>query len=80
MSLAPGIPAVRLAAALLIALRLAGALILSALNRAEVRRHAGRPPAAVSAIASCILERKADVAISARHSSERYPQMAVGAK
>ena len=50
MSLAPGIPAVRLAAALLIALRLAGALILSALNRAEVRRHAGRPPAAVSAI------------------------------
>jgi len=46
----PGVLAVRWAGALLIALRLAGALVLSALNRAEVRRHAGRPPAAVSAI------------------------------
>jgi len=35
--------------AVLILLRLAGELILSALNRAEVRRHAGAPPAAVSA-------------------------------
>lgn len=40
----------RLAAVLLIALRLAGSLALSALNRAEVRRNSGRPPAAVAAI------------------------------
>lgn len=32
------------------ALRLAADLILGALNRAEVRRHAGRPPAAVGAV------------------------------
>jgi STE24 endopeptidase len=40
----------RLGAAVLIAVRLAGALVLSALNRAEVRRNALRPPEAVSAI------------------------------
>jgi STE24 endopeptidase len=34
----------------LIALRLAAELVLSSLNRAEVRRHASTPPAAVSAI------------------------------
>ncbi|MSU65177.1 MAG: M48 family peptidase [Opitutus sp.] len=34
----------------LMALRLAADLILSALNRAEVRRHAGRPPASVAAL------------------------------
>ena len=44
------IPGMRLAAVLLIALRLAGSLALSALNRAEVRRNSGRPPAAVAAI------------------------------
>src|SRR5439155_1631568 len=37
-------------AAALIVLRLAGELVLSALNRAEVRRHAGPPPPAVAAI------------------------------
>jgi STE24 endopeptidase len=37
-------------AAALMALRLMADLILSALNRAEVRRHAGAPPAAVAAI------------------------------
>ncbi|HWA10666.1 MAG TPA: M48 family metallopeptidase [Opitutaceae bacterium] len=36
--------------ALLLALRLAGELVLSALNRAEVRRHVAEPPAAVGAI------------------------------
>jgi len=35
---------------LLIVLRLAGSLALSALNRAEVRRHAGGPPPAVAAV------------------------------
>ena len=50
MSPVPGALAVRLAAAILISLRLAGALVLSALNRAEVRRHADRPPEAVSSI------------------------------
>jgi STE24 endopeptidase len=35
---------------LLIVLRLAGSLVLSALNRAEVRRHAGAPPPAVAAV------------------------------
>jgi STE24 endopeptidase len=34
----------------LLVLRLAAALVLSALNRAEVRRHAGRPPPAAAAI------------------------------
>lgn len=37
-------------AAALMALRLVADLILSTLNRAEVRRHAGAPPAAVTAI------------------------------
>lgn len=37
--------------AALMLLRLAGELILSALNRAEVRRHAGAPPPAVAAFA-----------------------------
>jgi len=37
-------------AAALMALRLVADLVLSALNRAEVRRHAGEPPAAVAAI------------------------------
>lgn len=37
-------------AAALMALRLVADLLLSALNRAEVRRHAGEPPAAVAAI------------------------------
>ena len=37
-------------AAALIALRLVADLVLSALNRAEVRRHAGEPPPAVAAI------------------------------
>lgn len=46
----PGAMAVRGAAAVLIALRLAGVLVLSALNRAEVRRNAGRPPDSASAI------------------------------
>ena len=36
--------------AALMALRLAGELVLSALNRAEVRRHASHPPAAVAAV------------------------------
>lgn len=36
--------------ALLMVLRLAGELVLAALNRAEVRRHAGAPPAAAAAI------------------------------
>ena len=36
--------------ALLMALRLAGELLLSALNRAEVRRHAGSAPQSVAAI------------------------------
>ena len=36
--------------AALLVLRLAGELILSALNRAEVRRHAGNPPPAAAAI------------------------------
>lgn len=36
--------------AALMALRLAGELVLSALNRAEVRRHAANPPAAVAAV------------------------------
>jgi STE24 endopeptidase len=36
--------------AALIVIRLAGELILSALNRAEVRRHAGAPPPAAAAI------------------------------
>ncbi len=40
----------RLLIAVLILLRLAGELVLSALNRAEVRRHAGAPPVAVTAI------------------------------
>ena len=36
--------------AALMALRLAGELVLSALNRAEVRRHAANPPPAVAAV------------------------------
>ena len=36
--------------AILMGLRLAGELVLSALNRAEVRRHAGAPPPAVAAV------------------------------
>ena len=36
--------------AVLMGLRLAGELILAALNRAEVRRHASSPPAAVAAV------------------------------
>lgn len=43
-------PIVLLITAGLLLLRLAGELILSALNRAEVRRHAAAPPAAVTAI------------------------------
>ena len=43
-------PTVLLVAAALMVLRLIADLILSALNRAEVNRHAGRPPAAVAAI------------------------------
>jgi STE24 endopeptidase len=43
------LPVLLVVAALLV-LRLAGELILSALNRAEVRRHAGSPPPAVAAI------------------------------
>ena len=38
------------AVAILMVLRLAGELVLSALNRAEVRRHAASPPAAVAAV------------------------------
>jgi STE24 endopeptidase len=45
----PMLPVLLVVAALLV-LRLAGELILSALNRAEVRRHAGSPPPAVAAI------------------------------
>lgn len=41
---------VLLVTAVLLVLRLAGDLVLSALNRAEVRRHADAPPAAVAAI------------------------------
>ena len=36
--------------AALMVIRLAGELILSALNRAEVRRHTGAPPPAAAAI------------------------------
>lgn len=43
-------PSVLLVAAVLLVLRLVAELVLSALNRAEVRRHAGTPPAAVAAI------------------------------
>ena len=41
---------VLLITAVLMVLRLAGELVLSALNRAEVRRHAAEPPPAVAAI------------------------------
>src|SRR4051812_31078696 len=43
-------PVVLTVVAMLLALRLIADLILSALNRAEVRRHADTPPPAVSAI------------------------------
>ena len=43
---------VLLAVAALLVLRLIADLVLSALNRAEVRRHADAPPPAVAAIIS----------------------------
>lgn len=43
----------------LLGLRLAAALVLSALNRAEVRRHAGTPPPAVEAMMDAPTYRKA---------------------
>ena len=43
-------PSVLLVTAVLLILRLVGELVLSALNRAEVRRHAAAPPPAVAAI------------------------------
>jgi STE24 endopeptidase len=45
-----GMPQVLWIAAVLMVLRLAGEFVLSALNRAEVRRHATKAPAAVAAI------------------------------
>lgn len=45
--------------AALLALRLAAELVLSALNRAEVRRHAAAPPAAAAAIMDADTYRKA---------------------
>ncbi len=44
--------------AALMVLRLAGELVLSALNRAEVRRHAAAPPAAAAAIMDLATYRK----------------------
>ena len=44
--------------AALMVLRLAGELVLSALNRAEVRRHAEAPPAAAAAIMDLATYRK----------------------
>ena len=44
--------------AVLMVLRLAGELVLSALNRAEVRRHADAPPAAAAAIMDLATYRK----------------------